>query len=122
MSKTNRKLRCIILAVVTVVLAVAGTAVSVLFTGCRTLDEPGYAELQAGKADFRAKDYASAVAHFRPAAEQGNATAQVLLGVCYREGNGVEQDDAEAEKWFRMAAEQGNAEAQKALDELGKGE
>ena len=122
MSKTNRKLRCIILAVIAVLLAGAGTAVSVLFTGCRTPDEPGYAELQAGKADFRAKDYASAVAHFRPAAEQGNATAQVLLGFCYREGNGVEQDDAEAEKWFRMAAEQGNAEAQKALDELGKGE
>ena len=119
MPKTNRKLRWIILAVV---FAVAGTAVSVLFTGCRTPDEPGYAELQAGKADFRAKDYASAVAHFRPAAEQGNATAQVLLGVCYREGNGVEQDDAEAEKWFRMSTEQGNAEAQKALDELGKGE
>jgi TPR repeat protein len=29
------------------------------------------------------------------------------LGVCYRKGEGVEQDDAEAERWFRKAKECG---------------
>ena len=91
---------------IAVLLASVVTVLAVMPTGCRTPDEPGYAELQAGKAAFRAKDYDSAVAHFRPAAEQGNATAQVLLGFCYREGEGIGQDDFEAAKWFRAASDQ----------------
>ncbi len=43
----------------------------------------------------------------RRAAEQGDAEAQYRLGSFYREGFGVQQDDAEAMKWYRKAAEQG---------------
>ena len=32
------------------------------------------------------------------------AEAQYNLGVCYRDGTGVEKDDAEAVKWYRRAA------------------
>jgi len=37
------------------------------------------------------------------------------LGCCYRNGEGVEQDNEKAVEWFLKAAEQGNAEAQFAL-------
>ena len=49
---------------------------------------------------------------FRKAAERGDAWAQYNLGVCYINGDGVEQDGKEAVKWFRKAAEQGDADAQ----------
>jgi membrane protein YqaA with SNARE-associated domain len=48
------------------------------------------------------------------AAEQGDAAAQVKLGMHYYTGRGRRSppDYAEALKWFRLAADQGNAEAQ----------
>ncbi len=46
-------------------------------------------------------------------ADQGDATAQVNLGVsAWSLGKGVAQDYAEAVKWHRKAADQGNATAQ----------
>jgi TPR repeat protein len=49
---------------------------------------------------------------YREAAEQGLAPAQYNLGVCYENGQGVEQDYTQAAQWYRKAAEQGLAEAQ----------
>ncbi len=45
-------------------------------------------------------------------AEQGDAEAQLRLGMRYAEGDGVIQNDKEAARWFEMAAKQGLAEAQ----------
>jgi TPR repeat protein len=45
-------------------------------------------------------------------AERGNARAQYNLGLCYKNGEGVEKDYVEAVKWFRKAAEQGHAGSQ----------
>ena len=45
-------------------------------------------------------------------AEQGNAQAQLFLGVSYANGRGVAQDYQQSVAWFRKAAEQGNAQAQ----------
>ena len=45
-------------------------------------------------------------------AERGDAAAQYNLGVCYHNGDGVEEDAKEAVKWFRKAAAQGNATPQ----------
>ena len=45
-------------------------------------------------------------------AKQGDASAQINLGVMYATGLGVPQDDAEAVRWFRLAAEQGHATGQ----------
>jgi len=45
-------------------------------------------------------------------AAQGNAEAQLQLGMRYAEGDGVIQNDKEAARWFEMAAKQGLAEAQ----------
>jgi TPR repeat protein len=49
------------------------------------------------------------------AAEQGDAQAQLNLGVAYYSGEGLARDEAEAVKWFRQAAEQGEAKAQFSL-------
>jgi len=61
---------------------------------------------------YNAGNEAEAVKWYRKAAEQGNAKAQVNLGVMYYEGKGVTQDYQEAVKWYRKAAEQGLAGAQ----------
>jgi TPR repeat protein len=55
---------------------------------------------------------ADKVAEYRKAAEQGDASAQYKLGVCYDSGEGVAKDEMEAVKWWRKAAEQGDAMAQ----------
>ena len=52
---------------------------------------------------------------WRQKAEQGDATAQALMGSVYHLGRGVPQNDKEAVKWFRLAADQGNAIAQYSL-------
>ena len=45
-------------------------------------------------------------------AAQGDAEAQLQLGMRYAEGDGVIQNDKEAARWFALAAKQGLAEAQ----------
>jgi TPR repeat protein len=77
----------------------------------------GYAQdYQKGLKAYYKDDYATALREWRPLAEQGNAHAQFGLGLMYRLGQGVPQDDKEAVNWFRKSAEQGNALAQ---DNLG---
>lgn len=46
------------------------------------------------------------------AAKSGDAEAQIYLGTCYKQGNGVQQSDENALYWYNMAAAQGNAYAQ----------
>ena len=62
----------------------------------------------------QAQDNPSAqeLADLRALAEQGDASAQINLGVKYDTGEGVPQDYVEAVRWFRLAAEQGDASAQ----------
>lgn len=69
-------------------------------------------DFDAGLEAARAGDYATALAEWRPLAEQGNANAQHNLGVMYDFGRGVPQDVAEAARWYRAAADQGNVQAQ----------
>ena len=45
-------------------------------------------------------------------ATSGDVMAQMKLGQCYRQGNGVGKDYKQAFTWFRKAAEQGDANAQ----------
>jgi TPR repeat protein len=46
---------------------------------------------------------------YRLAAEQGDAEAQVNLGLKYSRGEGVVQE-REAVKWYRLAADKGDIE------------
>jgi len=73
---------------------------------------------------YKAKDYAGALAQWRPLADQGDARAQSNLGSLYLNGMGVAPDPATAAHWYGLAAAQGNANAEASLGALyaqGKG-
>jgi len=75
-------------------------------------------------AAYKRGDYATAMGLFRPLAEEGDASAQVVVGFMYKRGQGVPQDYAAAVRWYRLAADQGDASAQADLGfmyELGQG-
>jgi hypothetical protein len=85
---------------ITFVLSIIGLAV------------PAWADFQAGMDATTRGDYATALREWRPLAEQGDALAQYNLGVLYRKGRGVPQDDVQARQWYAKAAAQGQAKAQ----------
>lgn len=58
------------------------------------------------------KDIAESMRRFRLAADQGDKSAQHLLGKSYLLGDGNRQDDGEAVNWYRLSAEQGDRFAQ----------
>ncbi len=76
---------------------------------------PAWADFEAGAEAYVRGDYTIALKEWRPLAEQGNATAQSILGLLYENGQGVPRDYAEAMRWYRLAAEQGDAGAQTSL-------
>jgi TPR repeat protein len=85
---------------------------AVLLSGART---SWGADWGKGYAAYESGDFATALREFRPLAEQGDAGAQFILGVMYRKGEGVPQNDKTAVKWYTLAAELGFAGAQTLL-------
>ena len=63
--------------------------------------------MDKGVAAYRSGDYKTAVKWWTLAAEQGNATAQFLLGKMFFDGQGVPQDYKTAVRWYTLAAEKG---------------
>jgi len=57
-----------------------------------------------------------AVKWYTLAAEQGNANAQLNLGLMYGEGKGVPQDYVRTHMWLSLAASTGNENAIKGRD------
>jgi len=68
--------------------------------------------LEDGEAAYDRGDYAGAVRHWLPLAQQGNPRAENWLGVLYHNGQGVAQDDRTAVAWYRRAAERDDVVAQ----------
>ncbi|MBW2716583.1 MAG: ankyrin repeat domain-containing protein [Deltaproteobacteria bacterium] len=64
------------------------------------------------------RDFEKAVRIWKSAAKRGNPRACYRLGVAYRSGRGVDQDNARAAFWFEKAAAGGDADAQYALGKL----
>ena len=62
------------------------------------------------------KDSHKAVELYEKAADLGNPQAQLSLGYCYLEGEGVLKDAAKAKEYFMMAADQGLPAAKRALE------
>jgi TPR repeat protein len=79
---------------------------------------PTWADYKAGEDAYNRGDFATALREWRPLAEQGDARAQYNLGVLYRKGRGVPQDDVQARRWYEKAAAQGQAKAQYNLGTL----
>jgi TPR repeat protein len=57
------------------------------------------------------KDFAQAFESCRAAAEKGDASAQLYLGLAYDLGRDVPRDSVEAARWYRMAEAAGSASA-----------
>ena len=68
--------------------------------------------LKKGKMSFDKHRYEDAVNCFQKAAKYGHPDAQLMLGMCYFNGDGIKRDYDEAVKWFRRAAEQNSLQAQ----------
>ena len=70
------------------------------------------ADLVDGLAAYDQGNYQAALAEWTPLAEDGDATAQALLGLLYRGVPGLPADAAVSARWYEAAAEQGHAHAQ----------
>jgi len=62
------------------------------------------------------KDIKQAVEWWRKAAEQGDASGQYNLGLCYYNGEGGRKDIITATYYFTKAAAQGHEDAKKKLN------
>jgi len=72
-------------------------------------------QYRKGMQHYNNGKYYAAVDLFEKAAEQGNAQAQYMLGLCYQLGNGVTQDNQHMIEYYKEAAGQQNADAENAL-------
>src|SRR5438067_13338654 len=55
------------------------------------------------------------ISKLKSAAESGDSSAQVALGLAYQNGRGAEANDGTAAEWHRRAAAAGNSEGQNDL-------
>ena len=80
-----------------------------LLVASSVLAQSGY---DKGASAYKRGDFETAMAVFRPLAENGDAKAQSILGLMYSYGEGVPVDYREAARWYRRAAEQSSSVAQ----------
>ena len=73
---------------------------------------------EQAEAAYRAQDYQTVRRILEPLAEQGDATAQYIVGYMYYYGQGVASNPALARVWIERAAEQGHNKARVALAQL----
>jgi uncharacterized protein len=76
------------------------------------------ANFQKGLDAYKNGNFTNALREWRPLAEQGNDDAQFILGLMYKNGEGVPQSNKTAVKWFTLSSDQGNVNAQFALGVL----
>ena len=70
------------------------------------------ANFKKGLDAARKGNFETALREWTPLAEEGDATAQINLGVMYEDGKGVLTNYKTAMKWYKRAAEQGDPRAQ----------
>jgi len=75
-------------------------------------NSPARADLASGMFAYDQGDYTTALAEWTPLAEDGDPTAQALLGLMYRGTPGIQADNAVSAGWYRRAAQQGHPHAQ----------
>ena len=81
------------------------SAVLVLATLLAT--SPARADLAAGMFAYDQGDYATALAEWTPLAEDGDPTAQALLGLMYRGTPGIQADNAVSAGWYAAPRNRG---------------
>ena len=73
---------------------------------------PAFADFDTGQKLFIKKNYAAALAEWKPLAEQGYPRAQLGMATLYNSGLGVPKNGKIAAKWIARAAELGFSDAQ----------
>jgi len=91
------------------------TRTVVIATMCLLVALTARADFNDGWDAFQHGDYETAIGEWRPLAEQGDANAQLQLGLMYLQGRGVPADFAEAARWLQRSAQEGNNLAQNIL-------
>jgi peptidoglycan hydrolase-like protein with peptidoglycan-binding domain len=81
---------------------------------------PAAADYYDGIAAYENRDYGTAHRELQPLADAGDARAQRLVGLMYRDGLGVRQDSIRAYMWFELAARGGQSGAAELRNELAK--
>jgi peptidoglycan hydrolase-like protein with peptidoglycan-binding domain len=79
---------------------------------------PASADYYDGMTAYHNLDYATAHRELQPLADRGDARAQRLVGLMYRDGLGVRQDLIRAYMWFDLSAQGGQFSAADLRDEL----
>ncbi len=97
------------------VLLAAGVSLASLGPGAAA-----HADFNDGQTAYQNRDYAAAIQELGPLADQGDARAQAMVGLMYREGQGVPRDDVRAYQWFDLAAAGGQVDAARARDDLAR--
>jgi peptidoglycan hydrolase-like protein with peptidoglycan-binding domain len=67
---------------------------------------------------YQNRDFVTAMHELAPLAGQGDARAQTLVGLMYRDGQAVPQDYVQAHLWLNLAAAAGQQDAAQARDAL----
>ncbi len=83
-----------------------------------------FAALPEGVDAYEKGQFANALQHLLPIADEGVAEAQYYLGMMYEDGKGVRADPVQAREWYERAAQAGHAGAQFQLGRIfaeGKG-
>lgn len=75
-------------------------------------------QLEDATSAYQKGDYVTAVRLLRPLAEEGNASAQNLLGFMYHDGEGVPRDYVRAYMWFYLAASRYDAASREFQDSM----
>jgi peptidoglycan hydrolase-like protein with peptidoglycan-binding domain len=79
---------------------------------------PARADFHDGLTAFQNKDFPTALKELQPLARQGDARAQRIVGILYRDGLAVPQDFVQAHMWFNLAAAAGETDAANERDDL----
>jgi TPR repeat protein len=82
---------------------------AIQFSGC------AYLSVKSGLRALEKKDYSTAAADFKKAADAGDPAGRYFLGTLYAEGKGVAKDEAKFMELLRASAEDGYAPAQAML-------
>jgi len=86
---------------------ITGLALSIMLSSGVAVSadlDKGHQAFNSGLQAYNSGDYTTALAEWTPLAEQGNANAQYSLGILYRYGRGVPENDKTTVKWYTLAA------------------
>jgi len=72
---------------------------------CVIAPAPAFAGFDEGREAFIKGDWQTVKSEMLPLAKDGNAKAQIAMGLLYARGQGVEQDWDQAVYWFTSATE-----------------